>query len=211
VYVWRNPTLRGLGFSISTLNIMGGVTTIVLPLLILERLGLSAVAVGVAFAVSGLTGMVSALWFGRRDSRGREWTMLVVPILLLVPIYALLLPVTGLAPGGAIDPAVGFALICLAMGLAGLMNGPLDIALFTVRQRRTDPSWMGRAFAVSMSFNYAGVPIGSALAGGLASVSLTGTVAVGIAACLLAGIFAATLIPRSEEPQVSDRAELVEG
>jgi len=211
VYVWRNRTLRGLGFAISTLNIMGGITTIALPLIILERLGLSAIAVGVAFAVSGVTGMVSALFFGRRDSRGREWIMLVIPLLLLGPTFALLLPAAGLTPGGAIDPSLGFALVCLAMALLGLMNGPLDIALFTVRQRRTDPAWMGRAFAVSMAFNFAGFPIGSALAGVLASVSLTVTVTVGIGACLLAAFFAATQVPRSEEPRAGTRPELAEG
>jgi hypothetical protein len=211
VYVWRNPTLRGLGFAISALNIMGGVTTIILPLIVLRQLGLSEVAVGAAFAVSGVTGMVSALYFGRRDSRGREWVMLVVPMLLAAPTFALLLPAAGLVQGGGLDPMVSFALVCLAMALIGVLTGPLDIALFTVRQRRTDASWMGRAFAVSMAFNFAGFPIGSALAGGLASVSLTATVIVGVVACLLAGVFAATLIPRSEAPPVAARRELAEG
>ena len=35
-------------------------------------------------------------------------------------------------------------------------NGPFDISLFTLRQRRTDPAWFGRAFAVSMSLNFVG-------------------------------------------------------
>ena len=213
VYVWRNPTLRGLGFSISTLNIMGGITTIALPLIVLQQLGLGELAVGVAFAISGVTGMVSALFFGRRDSRGREWTMLVVPMLLAAPIYALLLPAAGLAPGGRVDPVVGFVLVCVALGINGFLNGPLDIALFTVRQRRTDPAWMGRAFAVSMAFNYAGVPVGSALAGVLASVSLPVTIAIGSAACLAAGLFAATMVPRAELPTAAPRelADFAEG
>ena len=139
--------------------------------------------------------------------------MLVVPMLLAAPVYALLLPAAGLAPDGAIDPVVGFVLVCVALGLNGFLNGPLDIALFTVRQRRTDPAWMGRAFAVSMAFNYAGVPIGSALAGVLASVSLPLTIAIASTACLVAGLFAATMIPRSETPDRAARglADFVEG
>jgi MFS family permease len=209
LYVWRNPTLRGLGFSISTLNILGGITTIALPLILLQQLRLSEVAVGVAFAISGVTGMVSALFFGRRDSRGKEWVMLVVPMLLVAPAYALLLPAAGLGPGGPVDPTIGFALVCIAMALFGLTTGPLDIALFTVRQRRTDPAWMGRAFAVSMAFNYAGVPIGSALAGVLASVSLPLTVGIAIGAALLATLLAATLVPRQETP-LGGSAELAD-
>jgi hypothetical protein len=38
----------------------------------------------------------------------------------------------------------------------------MDIALFTMRQRRTDPAWIGRAFAVSMALNFVGFPIGAA-------------------------------------------------
>ena len=34
-YVWGNRSLRGLGFSISTLNLAGGISTIVIPILIL--------------------------------------------------------------------------------------------------------------------------------------------------------------------------------
>ena len=33
--------------------------------------------------------------------------------------------------------------------------------MFTLRQRRTHPEWFGRAFAISMSLNYAGNPVGS--------------------------------------------------
>jgi MFS family permease len=201
LYVWRNPTLRGLGFAISTLNLMGGVTTIAVPLIVLERLGFGEAAVGLAFAVSGVTGMVSVLWFGRHDTRGREWTMLVWPMVAMAPVYALLLPAAGIGlPDGRIDPIIGFGLVCLALGINGVLNGPLDIALFTVRQRRTDPAWMGRAFAVSMAFNFTGYPIGAAIAGAVASGSLEGAIGFGIAACVLAAVFAVTQIPRHDDP-----------
>jgi hypothetical protein len=79
----------------------------------------------------------------------------------------------------------------------GFVNGPMDVALFTVRQRRTDPAWMGRAFAVSMSFNFAGFPVGSAIGGLLAAQSVELAIAVSIVACVLACGLAARLIPAS--------------
>jgi hypothetical protein len=57
---------------------------------------------------------------------------------------------------------------------------------------------MGRAFAVSMAFNFMGFPVGAAIAGALVTVSLAATIWVGVAACLLAAILAAVLIPRHE-------------
>jgi hypothetical protein len=96
------------------------------------------------------------------------------------------------------DLVFGVALIGAAQLLVGLVNGPFDVALFTVRQRRTDPSWLGRAFAISMGFNYAGFPIGAALSGVIAANSLGGAVALGIGACVAGGIFAAVLVPAND-------------
>ena len=81
------------------------------------------------------------------------------------------------------------------MALTGFLNGPLDIALFTLRQRRTDPAWTGRAFAVSMSFNYVGIPIGSAIAGVVATRSIEAAVAIGVVTSLIAGVLAVMMIP----------------
>jgi MFS family permease len=201
LYVWRNPTLRGLGFAISTLNVCGGMTTIVVPLLVLRQLGANEAAVGLVFALSGISGMVSALIFGRVDSRGREWMMLVVALLGQSLTVLLLLPPAVATPAGtanAIDPVSGFVLIGASLFLVGVLTGPGDIALFTVRQRRTDPAWMGRAFAISMGFNYIGVPVGAALAGLLAASSLVAAVVLGVVACLGAGLFAAVMVPRDE-------------
>jgi hypothetical protein len=88
------------------------------------------------------------------------------------------------------------------MALVGLVVGPLDVAMFTLRQRRTDPAWMGRAFAVSMSFNFAGFPIGAAIAGSLAGLSIELAVVVGLVALVAGGILAAVMIP-ADAPDVS--------
>jgi len=201
VYAWRNPTIRGLGFAVSVLNIWGGMLTIVTPLLVLHRLGLSEAWVGVPFAISGIAGVISSLYYGRHDTRGREHGMLVWPLVGVGIATSILLPVAAAAPAeqpGAIAPVLGFGLIAAASLANGYFNGPFDIALFTVRQRRTDPAWMGRAFAVSMAFNFMGYPIGAALTGAIADVSLVAAVALGIAAAFLGAVLAATMVPRAE-------------
>ncbi len=208
VYVWRNLTLRGLGASMAVLNLAGGMTTIVVPLLVLRQLGANEALVGVMFAISGLSGMVSALIFGRIDTRGREWVMLVLPPFGYAAAVALVLPVALAAPAGApgaLNPVLGLGLIGAAQLLAGLVNGPLDIALFTVRQRRTDPAWLGRAFAISMGFNFVGFPIGAAISGVIAASSLSGAVTLGVGACLASGILSALLVPARDPATETER------
>ena len=208
-YTWRNRTLRGLGFAVTFGNLAHGMTTIVLPLIILQRFGLSETVVGLVFAVSGVSGMASAFLFGRMDTRGREWSLLVWPMLALVPTVALLLVAAGQPP-----VPIGLGLVVLEMLLVGLLVGPMDIALFTVRQRRTDPAWMGRAFSVSMAFNYVGVPVGAAVAGLLADRSIElAVVVLGIGGALASAIAAIALIPRTDpdRPPVASDAIAAEG
>ncbi len=202
-YAWNNRTIRGLGFALSLLNLAWGMMTIVIPVVVLKDLGYGDAMVGLIFAASGVSGMVSAFVFGRVDTRQREWTMLIVPMVLMAPLVGFLLPAAGIL--GPIRPEIGLALLVLMMFLFGLVNGCSDIALFTVRQRRTDPSWMGRAFAVSMAFNFAGYPIGAVIAGALVTVSLAATIWLGVVACLLAALVAAVLVPRNE-PDASPMA-----
>jgi predicted MFS family arabinose efflux permease len=142
--------------------------------------------------------MASALFFGRMDSRGREWKLLVWPILAMAPTVAILL----LAAGQSAFVPLGVLLLVIESLIVGFLYGPMDIALFTVRQRRTDPAWMGRAFAVSMAFNYLGLPVGAALAGILADRSIeTAILLLGVGGALAAAAAAAFLIPRSDVPR----------
>ena len=78
----RNPTLRALGVSMSVLNLGWGIVTIVLPVILLHELGLGEVVVGIAFAVSGVTGGIGALVAGRWRIQGRERPLLVWPMVL---------------------------------------------------------------------------------------------------------------------------------
>ena len=185
-YTWRNRTLRGLGSTISVQNIANGLFNIVLPVLVLQRLHLGEIVVGLVFAVEGLAGITSAVAFGRLDSRGRERIMLAVPMAAMgIPLALLLFSVT-------------LPMLVLVTAIIGLLQGPTDIALFTLRQRRTDPAWTGRAFAVSMSVNYLGFPIGSLMAGLLVARSIEATLAFGVVTCLAAGVIAIGMIPATE-------------
>jgi MFS family permease len=186
IYTWRNRTLRGLGLSISVLNLVTGAINIVVPLLILKRFGQNEVIVGLVIAMQGIAGIASAFFFGRKDTRNRERMMLAIPMFGTgIAVMVLLL-----------KPSL--MVLVLAMIVIGLLNGPLDIALFTVRQRRTDPAWTGRAFAVSMSFNALGIPIGSAMSGVIAARSIEAALAAGVMTSLIAGVLAAVMIPATE-------------
>ena len=186
VYVARHPTLNALAVSVSVANIGWGLFFIALPVLVLQRLGGDAASVGTLFALLGVTGFLAVFVMGRVSTRGREHLFLAVAMLGQALAFAIVL-----FSGGHPE------LVALAMLVLGLATGPFDVTLFTVRQRRTDPAWMGRAFAVSMALNFAGFPIGSAIGGAVVPISLD--VAIGIA--ILAQVTGAVLaqrIPRQD-------------
>ncbi|HTR76631.1 MAG TPA: MFS transporter [Gemmatimonadaceae bacterium] len=197
VYTWRNATLRGLGWTLSVANLLNGTLNIAVPLLVLRRFQLDMRMVGLVFAVQGVAGLISAILFGRHDSRDRERMMLGIPMIGAGVIAALLL----------VDAR--FASLLLVMAIIGALGGPLDIALFTLRQRRTEPAWTGRAFAVSMSFNYLGIPVGAALAGRLAAQSIETALAFGAAASVAAGVLVFAMVPAGGPATAEDAVEAV--
>jgi MFS family permease len=191
VYTWRNRSLRGLGISISTANLANGLFFIALPVLVLTRLGGSAAQVGQLFALTGVTAAVSVLSVGRIRTEGRERPLLAGAMLL-----------TGLGYGLVVlSPNLLFAAIAIA--LIGLATGPFDVVLFTLRQRRTNPAWLGRAFAVSMSLNFMGFPVGSALGGAVAPISLELAFLAAVALSAIAAALSFVLIPtQHREPAI---------
>ncbi len=184
VYTWNHRTLRGLAVSLSIMNLSGGVVQIVVPIMILNRLGMTEATVGYMFGLMGACGVVSAFLSGRLRTEGREKMLIVLPAFGFTAATALLIWPAGLLP------------IVLSMALAGLVNGPMDIAMFTLRQRTTDPAWMGRAFTVSMNLNFSGYPIGAAIAGVLVGLSLEATIVFAIVTNLAGAVLAQLLIPQ---------------
>lgn len=187
VYTWNNRTLRGLAVSLSTMNLSGGAIEIVVPVLVLKHLGMGQDVVGYMFGLMGAAGVVSAFFSGRLKTEGRERKLIVLMGFGFPFATAALL-----APGGLVP-------IVVYMIASGLLNGPLDIAMFTLRQRRTDPAWMGRAFTVSMNLNFSGFPIGAAFAGVMLSfVSVEWVIVFAVAANAVGELLAYLMLPRTE-------------
>jgi hypothetical protein len=108
------------------------------------------------------------------------------------------------AAGAALLAGAGMAgasatlVVVLAMICTGVSAAPIDLGLFALRQRRTDPAWFGRVIAVSMSLNFAGAPIGSALAGPVIDRSVSLALVFGALLSLAAGAVAFVVIPPRE-------------
>jgi MFS family permease len=172
--VIRQPTLRTLALSYSLYQITWGVLIIVVPVFAARHFagGTGSSAAGLIWAATGLAGGGGALAAGHLRTRGRERS-----------VMALGMMVTALA---AWPLAAQFGVDGLVLGLllAGAAAGSIDVGLLTLRQRRTDPSQLGRVLSVSMSLNVIGFPLGSALAGMLIAQSLS-------AAFLFAGLASA--------------------
>jgi MFS family permease len=193
-YTLLNPTLRALGISLAILNLGWGIVTIALPVLVLQRLGQGEAVVGAVFAVSGVTGGIGALLAGRWRTQGHERQMLVLPMAGMAVATAVLL----------VSPTL--AVLIAIMAITGFLNGPLDVALFTLRQRQTDPAWLGRAFAVSMSLNFLGYPFGAAIGGALVGIGIEAALAVAVVATALGALVAWWLIPRTPPREAVARA-----
>ncbi len=182
-YVVRNRTLRALALSVSTSNLGWGMFFLALPVLVLQRFGGGPEFVGLLFALLGVSGSAAVLLMGRISTRGRERRWLALAMLGEAAAIGIVL----------LFPAPLF--VALAMLALGIATGPFDIVLFTLRQRRTDPAWLGRAFAVSMALNFIGFPVGSAIAGAVVPISIELVLLAAVAFELLAAVFAFVGVP----------------
>jgi MFS family permease len=190
VYVVSNASLRSLAISYALFQVSWGVLIVVVPVVVVKELGAGAIAdsvVGALWAVSGLAGGLGALYAGHLSTVGRERQFIAIGALVTaVAIY----------PVGA-----SFGLIGLAVGLvlAGLLEGPVDVGVLSLRQRRTDPDRLGRVLAVSMSFNMSGLPVGSAIGGIVVAQSPALAFGLAAGAAVLAAVAAYFLVPPSED------------
>lgn len=191
-YVFHNRVLRMLAGTMTIYNTGTGALAVAIPVLVLHRLHGGSESVGLFFGAMGLAGFVAGMVMGRIGTERRE---------------------KGVLSLGCALSALGFfllafthnsALACLEIALCGIANGPLVVAMFSLRQRATDPRWFGRAFAVSMNVNYAGYPIGAAIAGVLLthSIVLAFVFAAGLA--LLGGVWPTVLPRRFYEPPTTE-------
>lgn len=182
--VLRDPTLRGLAVSYSLYRIVWGVLLVVVPVFTAGHynLALAGVASGLLFATMGTAGGISALIAGHFQAIRRERLVMAVGMVL-----------SALATW-PIAAHFGLPGLVLGLALVGLASGPIDVALLTLRQRRTDPNLLGRVLSISMSLNLAGTPIGSAMAGMFVTGSLTPAFVIAALAATL-GALATLAIP----------------
>jgi len=186
--VVHNRSLRGLAIVLSLSNLAQGIFVIALPVLVLTRLHQGPGTVGLLYATMGVAAFCTVLFAGRIDSDGRERAMILFSLLGTALAFALL------------PFATSVWVVFVALALLGIAVAPFDIALFTLRQRRTHVTWIGRAFAVSMALNFAGQPIGSALAGPLIGYSLTVALMAAVLITLAAAALPLWLIPAAGAP-----------
>jgi predicted MFS family arabinose efflux permease len=191
LYVLRHRSLRGLAVSYSLYQMSFGILLVVVPVAVTREVETRSTAdsiVGLMWALSGIAGSLGALYAGHIQVIDRErWFIAWGTLATAVAIY----------PLGAYLGLLGLG---LGLAIIGLLAGPIDVGVLTLRQRRTDPAWLGRALAVSMSLNMCGLPIGAALGGMLVTYSLPLTLAVAAAVSVLSAAAIQSLVPaRSEE------------
>ena len=183
-YVWRNRVLRMLAGTMTVFNASGGILTVAIPFIVLRGLHGGSATVGLLFAIMGASGFLAGLLTGRFGTESRERHLLAISCAATAVAFVLL----------ALDRHE--VVLVVLVGCIGMANGPLTVAMFSLRQRATDPSWFGRAFAVSMNLNFVGSPIGAAAAGALLTHSIPLTLLVA-ASCALAGGFWPAVLPAS--------------
>lgn len=175
--VARQPTLRGLAISYSLYQITWGALYVVVPVFVANHYAtaVGSSVTGLLWGAMGIAGGVGALFAGHLRTAGRERHIMAVGMII-----------TALA-AWPVAAEFGFGGLAIGLMLAGVMSGPIDVALLTLRQRRTDPQQLGRVMSISMSLNLSGFPIGSAIAGMVITSSLSATfVLAGIASVVAA-------------------------
>lgn len=186
-YLVHNDTLRGLAASYSCYQAAFGILVVVVPVSVADRIGGAGPTeqyAGALWGLVGLCGATGALVAGKLLRAGRERRLLVAAtVFSAVAMY----PVSAIA-----------SLTTLAVGLAviGLLEGALSVSVLSLRQRRTDPGWLGRVMTVSISVNLIGFPVGSALAGVLIEQSIALAFAAAAGFALTAALAGAVFIPR---------------
>jgi predicted MFS family arabinose efflux permease len=186
-YVLHNPTLRGIGVSVSVLNLGSGAVIVCLPLVVFQRLHGGAQMVGLLWTCAGVASAFASVAIGRMSTSGREFR-LYASGMVVCTVGILLL---------AISQTLWLALI--AAMFVGASNGLVSLPAWAMRQRRTDPAMFGRVLAISMSLNMSGTPIGSALAGPIARSSPQMALLFG-AACAAAGVLLTFLLIPARHP-----------
>jgi hypothetical protein len=182
----HHRVLRRLAGAYALYQVAWGILLVAVPVSVATSVGGGAPAdttTGLLWALAGGAGAVGALVAGRFLAPGREHL-----------VMALGIAGTTLAIEAA-GTWFGLPGLVLGLTLAGFLEGPVDVSLLTLRQRCTEPGWLGRITAVSMSFNLSGLPAGAALGGVLLAWSPAVAFAAAALACLAGAVASLRLAP----------------
>jgi MFS family permease len=187
-FVFFRPLLRGLAVGYALNLVTWGILVVAVPVIAAQYFtpGIWEPVSGLLWAGSGVCGGIGALAAGQSHIRGREVRLMTISMtataITIWPIAA----------------SFGLSGLALGLALAGFLAGAIDVAVLTLRQRRTDPAQLGRVLAVSISANMSGFPIGTALGGMLVAWSPPSALLVAALASLLAALATRTLIPAED-------------
>jgi len=185
-FVLANPTLRGLAVAYALYQATWGALIVIVPVVVQRHFPPGPIndsMVGALWAGAGAAGAVAALIAGNMRTDGRERALIaagtVATAIAVYPLCAL------------------FGLTGLTIGLigVGLCAGPIDVGVLSLRQRRTEAAWFGRALSISMGLNMSGLPVGSAIGGLLAGTSTDLALAVAALGSAAAAAAVYRLVP----------------
>jgi MFS family permease len=186
-YVVRHPSLRALALSYSLYMMTWGILLVVVPVVVSHAVGSAKQAdllVGFTWAAGGVFGALGAVLMGRLQGRERQIIGFGIAATAVV-IY----------PFSTVFGLYGFI---VGIVVVGFLSGPVDVGLLTLRQRRTEPEWLGRVLAVSMGLNLSGIPIGSAIGGWLVTHSSSGALFFAAIVSVVSAVTAFLMIPRAQ-------------
>jgi MFS family permease len=180
-YVFSNRVLRMLAVSLTFYSASQNAVLIGIPVLIRRRIHGSPTAVGLVIAVLGAAGFIGGLAAGRMGTAGREKRIIARSCFISAAAFVVM------------SRAHGYPLLVATMAVVGISSAPLTVAMFSLRQRATDPDWYGRAFAVSMNLNYGLTPAAAAVIGVILGHSISEAFIFMAAVAAVAGIWPAVL------------------
>ncbi|CDZ41442.1 MFS transporter [Neorhizobium galegae bv. officinalis] len=151
--VARQPTLRTLAVSYSLYQLTWGALYVVVPVVIGDNSAKNTITIGTLWTAAGIAGGLGALAAGQMRTMGRERQVMAAGMI-----------VTAIA-AWPVAAECGHVGLTIGLVLAALLSGPIDVALLTLRQRRTDPLHLARVMSISIGLNTAGFPLGSVIAG----------------------------------------------
>lgn len=186
----RLPTTVWIFASIALLSGFGmQATNVYLPLFSMEAVGFSLVLGGVATAVSGVIGVVSRIWWGRRMSAGVKASTL----LLMISAGALFGVAAFLAAGLWHVPA----LIWVGAALHGVTVLGANVVINAGLMQVVAPERIGAASGINSMGMYSGFALGPLVMGALRD--LTGDFTIGwlVIAVMYVGCFGMALFLRA--------------